>query len=68
MILNQEPILEGSQLNKSKDSGLSSEICCNQCACSLILYNWISTSPEAFIHRQQEVFAIVQTPPCSVSK
>lgn len=51
MVLNQDPRPKGHQLNKSKDHGESGEICCSNCAYSLILRNWVSTSPE-FIHMQ----------------
>lgn len=51
MVLNQDPRPKRHQLNKSKDHGESGEICCGNCAYSLILRNWVSTSPE-FIHVQ----------------
>ena len=68
LVLSHDFRPEGNQLNKSKDHGESGEICCNQWACSLILGNWVSTSPQAFIHVQQVVFAIAQMPPCSASR
>lgn len=68
MALNRGPRPEGSQVNKSKDSRLSGKSCSNQCVCSLILGNWVSTISEAFIQVQQEVFAIAQTPPCSADR
>lgn len=39
MFLNQDPTLEGGQLNKSKERRAWGEVCYNQCACPLIMCN-----------------------------
>ena len=57
--LNQETVLEGSQLNRSKNYRMSVGTASNLSACAQILSSSVFTLLEVFTQVQQEAFTIV---------